>query len=78
MQSSPDYTGTLGEKPKILNRDGRDQMGLTQGQRTFAWFALAAGVIALVVALTYTPDRTSGYDAASDNRPNSSVNNGGR
>jgi hypothetical protein len=75
MQNTPGYTGTLGEKPKIITSDGRDHMGLTSGQRTFAWLALAAGIITLVIAMAYTPDSTQGYDS---NRQNSSISEGVR
>jgi hypothetical protein len=50
------------------NPEERDSMGLTPGQRTFAWVALVAGIIALMITMMRTPDRMD--DGPMDDRPN--------
>jgi hypothetical protein len=78
MQNAENNTGNTAYATMKNTPVTKDAMGLTSGQRTFAWVALAAGVLALVFAMMRNPDNGQGYDASTDNRGTSTMNDGAR
>ena len=78
MQNVENNNGNTAYATMKNNPEAKDTMGLTSGQRTFAWVALAAGVLALVFALMRNPDNDQGYDASTGDRRNSTMNDGAR
>lgn len=77
MQNEQNNNGNTGYASVKTNPAGKDSFGLTPGQRTFAWVALAAGVLALVIGMMRSTDNATGYDTSSDNRQNTSTSESG-
>ena len=78
MQNAENNNGNTAYATMKNNPDAKDAMGLTSGQRTFAWVALASGVIVLVLGMMLNPTNDQGHDTSTDDRGNTTMNEGAR